>query len=107
MSACLAADCPWHARIAWLASDRIIPPLAIGLTNRMNRRKIKDVESHCLCVVHARQTIPESRSAIAAAFCRSREKFIPRAEECRLAIDYDLRNWPVLGSIGAVRVGRH
>src|SRR5438874_1607985 len=92
MSARLAADRPWHSRIAWFASDRVIATLAISQTNRMNRRKINDVEPHCLGVVHARQATPKSRSAIAAALCRAREKFIPCAEQCNLAIDHDLGN---------------
>src|ERR1700757_1431851 len=89
MSASLATDRPWHPRITRFGRDRVIAAFAIRPADRMNRRKINDVEPHCLCVVHPRQTIPESRSAIAAAFCRAREKFIPRAEQCRGAIDHD------------------
>src|SRR6266536_6519085 len=73
----VAADRPWHARIARLGRDCVVPPLAVGVTNRMNRRKIKNVESHGLYVVYPRQTIAESRSAVAPAFCRARKKFIP------------------------------
>src|SRR6516162_3852617 len=107
MSAGLAADRPRHSWIAWFARDRVIATLAISPADRMNRRKINDVEPHCLCVVHARQAIPESRSAIPMALCRAREKFIPRAKQCRGAIDDDMGNRLVLRGIGAVRVGPH
>src|SRR5881394_3673622 len=107
MSAGLAADRPWHSRIAWFASDRVIATLAISPTDRVNGRKINDVEPHFLGVVHARQATPKSRSAIAAALCRPREKFIPRAEQCNRAIDDDLGNRLILRGIGAIRVGCH
>src|SRR6516225_5363844 len=107
MSAGLAADRPWHSRIAWFASHRVIATLPISRTDWMNRWKIDNVESHCLCVIDARQAIPESRSYIAAALCGARKKFIPRAEQCRRAIDHDMGNRLVLRGIGAVRVGRH
>src|SRR6266513_3430070 len=80
VSASLTSDGPWHARIARLARDGVVPTLAVGVTNGMNRRKINDVETHCFCIVNSRQTIAESRSAIATAFCRARKKFIPRAD---------------------------
>src|SRR5438093_8933194 len=75
VTASLAADRPRHARIAWLARDRVVSAFAVAVTNRMNRRKINDVKAHRLRVVYPRQTIAESRPAIAAAFCRARKKF--------------------------------
>jgi hypothetical protein len=69
VSADLAADRPRHSRIARLGRGRIVPSLAVGVTNRVNRWKINNVEPHCLCVVQPRQTIAKSRSAIGAAFC--------------------------------------
>src|SRR3954453_21761156 len=107
MSAGLAADRPWHSRVAWFASDRVIATPAISPTDWVNGRKINDVESHCIRLIHTRQAIPKSRSAIAAALCRAREKFIPRAEQCNLAIDHDLGNRLILRGIGAIRVGCH
>ena len=67
MPASLPADRPRHSRIARFTTDRVIPTLSIRLTDWMNRRKIEDVESHCLCILHARQAITEGRSMIAAA----------------------------------------
>src|SRR4051794_26312386 len=107
MSAGLAADRPRHSRIAWFASDRVIPTLATSCADRMNRWKIKDVEAHCLCVVHTRQAIPEGRSALPVALCRAREKFIPGAEQSHLAIDHDMGNGLVLRGVRAIRIGRH
>src|SRR5262249_45049237 len=63
-----AADRPWHAWITRLAGDRVVSPLAVGMTNGMDRREINDIKAHGLCVLHSWQTIAESRSAIAAAF---------------------------------------
>src|SRR5215472_16486121 len=107
MSAGIAADRPWHSRIAWFASNRIIPTLAISPTDRMNRREINDVEPHSLCIVHARQAIPESRSSIAVALCGAREEFIPRTEQRSRAVDYDTGSWLILGGVGPVGAGRH
>src|SRR4029079_876366 len=107
MSAGLATDRPWHSRIAWFASDRVIPTLATSRADRMNRWKIKDVEAHCLCVVHARQAIPEGRSAIPVALRRARKKFIPRAEQRYRPIDHDMGNRLILRGIRAIRVGGH
>src|SRR6478672_11689962 len=103
MSAVLAADRPWHSRIALFASNRVIPTFATSRANGMNRWKIKDVEAHCLCVVHTRQAIPEGRSALSVALCRARKKFIPGAEQRHLAIDHDMGNWLVLRGVRAIR----
>ena len=73
----------------------------------MNRWKINDVEPHRFRVVHARQAVAESRSAITVAFCRAREKFIPRAEQRRQPISYNAGSRFVLRRIGAIRIGRH
>ena len=64
-----AADRPRHPWITRLAGDRIVPPLAVGVTYGMDRRKINDIEAHGFGVVHSEQAIAESRSAIAAPFC--------------------------------------
>src|SRR6478752_1514005 len=107
MSAGLATDRPWHSRIAWFASDRVIPTLATSRADRMNRWKIKDVEPHRVCVVHARQAIPEGRSSIPVALCRAREKFIPGTEPPHWAIDHYMGNRLILRGIRTIRVGRH
>src|SRR4030095_12316161 len=107
MSAGVAADCPRHSRIAWFASNRVVATLAISPTDRMNRWEINDVESHSLCVIHARQAIPESRSSIAVALCGAREEFIPCTEQCRRAVDYDTGSRLILGGVGPVGGGRH
>src|SRR5437764_15417985 len=69
MSTGFAADRPRHPWITRLAGDRIVPPLAVGVTYGMDRRKINDIEAHGFGVVHSEQAIAESRSAIAAPFC--------------------------------------
>ena len=107
MSAGLAADRPRHARVARLAGERVVPPFAIGVTNRMNRRKINDVETHCLRVVEPRQTIAESRSAIVDAFCGAWKKFIPRPEQCCGSIDDNPRSRAILRRVGAIRIRCH
>src|SRR5262249_3263221 len=107
MSAGVAADRPRHSRIAWFVSDRVVATLAISRTDRMNRWEINDVEPHSLCVVHARQAIPERRSSIAEALCGPREEFIPCTEQCRRAVDYDTKSRFILGGVGPVGVGRH
>ena len=107
VSAGFAADRPRHTGIARFAGDRIVPAFAIGVPDGMNRWKINHVESHRLRVVHARQTIAESRSAIGAAFRRARKKFIPRAEQRRRTIHYHSRRWIVLRRVGAIRICRH
>ena len=107
MPAGVAADRPWHARIAGLGGDRVVPPLAVGVTNRMNRRKINDVESHGFCVVYPRQTIAESRSAVVPASCRAREKFIPRPEQCCGSLDDNSGSRAVLRRVGAIRICCH
>src|ERR1044071_4043340 len=107
MSAGIAADRPRHSWIAWFGSDRVVATLAISLTDRMNRWEINDVEPHSLCIIHARQAIPESRSSIAVALCAAREEFIPCTEQCRRAVDYDTGSRLILGRVSPVGVGRH
>jgi hypothetical protein len=107
VSARLAANRPWHTRIVRFAGERVVPSFAIRVTNGMNRRKINDVETHRLCIVDPRQTIAQSRTAIAAAFCRARKKFVPSPEQRRLSINNDLGSGGILRRVGAVRIGCH
>src|ERR1051325_1234217 len=103
MSTGFAANCPWHAGIAGLGGHRIVSTLAIGVADRMNWRKIDDIESHRLGVIHPRQTVTEGRGSVTVALCRTWEKFVPRAEHRSGAIDNDRGNRRILGSIGPVR----
>src|SRR5262245_66654106 len=100
VSSSLAADRPRHAGIARLACDCVVPSFAMGMTNRMNRRKIDDVEPHRFHVVDTRKTIAENRSPITVAFCRARKKFIPRAEQGSPAIYHNPGNRVILSGIG-------
>src|ERR1051326_2310285 len=70
VSAGLAADRPWHARVARLAGDRVVSAFAIGVTDRMNRRKINEIKPHRLCIRHPRQTFAGRRPAIPPALPR-------------------------------------
>ncbi len=40
------ADRPRAARVAWLCPEAVVPPLPEASTDRMNRRKVHDVEAH-------------------------------------------------------------
>src|ERR1051325_9755200 len=107
MSAGFATDCPRHAWITWFASNRVIPALAIRLTDRVNGRKIYDIEAHGFRIVDARQAITERRAAVAVSLCGPWEEFIPRSEHRRRPIDDNTNTWSVLCRVGAVRVRRH
>src|SRR5207245_7050809 len=80
VAARFTANCPRYARVTRFADDGVIASFAIRVTDRMNRRKINDIETHRLCVIDPRQTTAKRRATIATTFCRARKKFIPCAE---------------------------
>src|SRR5678816_1056244 len=74
-----------------LTRDRVIAPFACGDSDRMNRRKIDDVETHLPRVVDPWKAIAKSGTAIGSSFCGAREKLVPLREKCALAIHANQR----------------
>ncbi len=101
------ADGVRHARFARLAGHGIVAAFAIGETDRMNRRKINDVEAHGLRVVDAREAVAKGRTAIAVTFGGAGKEFIPGRVTRRDTIDRDLRRRHILRGGGAIGIGRH
>jgi len=83
-----------HARIVRRAFQRIVAPLALGYSDRMDRWKVDHVEAHGLGIIETFQTVAKSRSAVAAPLGRARKKFIPRGKERGFAFDHD----PTIGA---------
>jgi hypothetical protein len=53
-----------HTRIPRLTCNRIIFPFSCREPDRVDRRKVDDIESHGLCIFDARYAIPKFRSRI-------------------------------------------
>ena len=107
VTARLASNRPRHAGIARLRDDRIVPPFAVRVTDRMDWRKIDYVETHRLGIIHSRQTIAECRSTVGAAFGRARKKFVPRGDLRFLALDNHARRRRILRRPRTVWISRH
>ena len=60
------------ARIVRAGLKRVVPPLSIGLADRVNRRKVDDVEAH---VADGRQPAGDvvERAVTARPFCGTRK----------------------------------
>src|SRR5262245_53139038 len=73
VSAFGTTDSPWTSRLVRLSCRRIVFPLAMGLTNRMNRGEIDHVETH-FC------DLRQNSLAVFESAVRSRKHLVPGAE---------------------------
>ena len=80
MPALVAADRVRAAGVAGGGVKRVIAPLAVLLADRMDRRKIKDVEAHLANIGKARDHIVERAVPIDISGLRARKQLVPARE---------------------------
>jgi hypothetical protein len=89
VSALFRADRPGAADLARLRAHRVVLALAPGRADRMDRRKVQDVEAQLLHVGQERDDVLE-RGVLAVAARRAREHLVPRGEARLHGIDHHL-----------------
>ena len=79
----------WHARIALNRRQRVVPPLALGLADRVDRREVEDIESHLRNSRQLALNVTECRALAGRRPRRAREHRVPRRESRLNPIDGD------------------
>src|SRR5689334_23156711 len=82
-----AANGPWAARIIGPRVGRVVGPLAMGDTNRMDGWQIEHVEAHGRHVRQARLAILECAVAAGLASAGARKHLVPRAPSGAFPLD--------------------
>jgi hypothetical protein len=88
VSARFAADCPGAPGIVPARAGLVVRRLALGDTDRMDRRQIEHIETHRCDVRQTRFDIRE-RAVHAGVAGRARKQLVPAREARPLAIDFD------------------
>src|SRR5215471_99086 len=98
VSTFLSADRPRTPGLAGLGCSRIVFALAKGLSDRMNRREVEDVEAHC-------RDFRQDFFAVLERAVGSRKHLVPGAETCPNGIYRDAKLFVMRGvrSIGIRR----
>jgi hypothetical protein len=99
----LRSDCPRGAYIVRLAGNGVVFAFSMRNSDRMDGRKIDDVESHLFRILDAREAIPKGGMFAFNSPRRTRKKFIPRRKGRELGLDDEL-DW--LGESGGNRAIR-
>ena len=96
----LAADRPRAAGVTGGRDQRVVPALALGVADRVDRREVDDVEAHRPDVVEPRDAVVPGAVPAGDPTLRAREQLVPGGEARRLAIDDHLQ-LPVVAGSGA------
>src|SRR5688500_8522452 len=92
MAACVRSDGPRAARISRLGGQRVVAPLAMRPADRMDRRKVDDVEAHRGDVHQPRLGLAESGAARWIRRARPRKHLVPRSEAGTYWVDRDAQH---------------
>ena len=82
-----SANCPWAAGCPGFGGGRVIAPFAMSPADRMDWRKIQNIESHLGKTRQPSFTVFERSMPIRFVGCRAWEHLVPGAEHCALPVD--------------------
>ena len=99
VAARLPADRPWAARVALRRLEGVVPPLAVRLADRVDRREVDDVEAE------AGELGQHLLDALEPA-PRARKELVPGPEAGERAVGVDLERANEPGRLGPVALGR-
>src|ERR1700693_5961604 len=85
------------AEVIGRRGERVVAPLAVRLPNRMDRRKIEDVEPHAPDVRKSRDHVIERAMALRIVGLRAREQLVPAREGGLGPIDVERNGFMLRG----------
>src|SRR5882762_1147092 len=91
MPAFVAANGPRRPWFSGLRADRIVFPFPVDFSDRMDRRKIQNVEPHGSNSRRQTDAIQEGAMFAGLQGTRSGKQFIPRTEQRFFMLDYNLK----------------